>query len=284
MGVGLALFMHCRESGPIWKTVLAIEHQRLFAANHDFVLLHGPCHSSHLEPGASGCQQAASFSGFEASPPCQPWSGAARQNGLADIRGIESLNLLLIMRVPRVPWTMLENFRTIVEPFLRMAFRWSGFFVKWEQVSQLSKFRPLSRTRWLCLLLNCQAASCIDVSMIAMPTQFPRSPESAHVLDIGCSMYMHPSMYPPDEVLDKYDNGDWLPSAMGKSLTGAIQKRVHLAQKPFAPVMASYTTSHLFSDDLPRNKGLYGLIFDPMHTEGRDRRPLAGGDWSRARG
>ena len=145
-----------QETGLSWNSVLAVEHQKLiaecFATNHDRTLYSQtggffqipsntrPCivdDVSVLNVSLSGHK----LSGIAASPPCPPWSGAARKEGLSDARGREFLNLILIMRISRVPWTMIENVRSIVDhrhmSFIRMAFKWAGFNIKWERTSSL---------------------------------------------------------------------------------------------------------------------------------------------------
>ena len=91
------------------------------------------------------------------SPPCPPWSPSSDKNGLEHEDGRAFAQVIAQLRYLQPCAVAVENVKGITEhghfPAIIDLFKWAGFQMAWNRVSDLRVVAPVNRSRWLAVFV-----------------------------------------------------------------------------------------------------------------------------------
>ena len=193
------------------------------------------------------------------SPPCQPWSGAAKSRGLKDFDGLIYPQSLLLCRWIRPVFILLEEVHGFSihahKPIIMKILAWIRYRIIWQKTVELQDHSQSQRNRWLCL--------CIRVHSGFSPKSFLTWPKnqdlSQHftVLPIGHENQLKPC---PKAIRFASDR-QYLKNHGNIGSPGEIlQKRIFREGQMLPTFMAMYGRQHQLDDALLKQHGYLGFF------------------------
>ena len=198
-----------------------------------------------------------------ASPPCQPWSVAGKQGGLASPEGELFPLLARIAGFSQVPVVCVEEVQGFLThpdaPAVLDEWKRAGYVLKFRQVVNLADVAPTQRTRLLmifvhheapCLPGNFQVADWMPLprpSWVTNKCYFPQLPDEV----------IQPCIL-SEETMAKYLDPWYLPPANARTCPKKF-RMCSLRGKAHC-FMAMYHRQHELPEDLLSSKGLLGSL------------------------
>ena len=207
------------------------------------------------------------------SPPCQPWSRAARQAGLNSADGRLILQAVDYLKATGVKIAIFEE----VEQFPRhkhfgiyfAAIEAAGFRCAWRGSLQLAEVAPSFRARYFLIWIH-GSAGPHDVQIVATAWQAVKKPTLRN-MDALFTVLPTPLLQPCQlsaEVLSMYLDPMFLPvGRLGcRPSTSAYSQRVLTADQQVGCIMAQYHAQHELPHDLLCEKGILGQLVEVHST------------------
>ena len=204
------------------------------------------------------------------SPPCQPWSRAGRQAGLASEDGrliLQTVDFLKATGISVAVYEEVEHFPKHAHfGIYYNAMESAGYECAWRGLLQLAEVAPVSRPRYFLIWLHRDAKSTSKQivasvwqalgfpSLRKMDVLFPFLP--AALLDPCCLS---------QETLAAYLDPKYLTAGRFQRLprTSVFEQRVVPSTKQAPCVMAAYHYQHELPKDLLLQRGLLGFLVQP---------------------
>ena len=217
-----------------------------------------------------------------ASPPCQAWTHGGKRKGLLDDNGLQLLNLLAVLRVSQTPWVALENvdgLRTHAHwPMMAQAIIFAGYRFVWEGISDLAQVLPMTRKRYLALLVR----DDLPYSQLRMEHKLPTWPGTLF------SRWTWPIALPEDHisslVLNPEELAIYADPAFGRGHNAqqVLQNRTVNGHQILASAMARYSAQHEV-----KTRGIYAQLVphgEPFECHPNQLRFLSAAEYLMAMG
>ena len=199
------------------------------------------------------------------SPPCQPWTRAAYQQGTDDPRGLTMPQAFGLARIHKPRLILFENvrgFRTHDQyPIFGQMMSWAGYQIFHEAIVELADICPIRRPRYLAILIQ------RNVPWDGLPKWHSwKDFTFSTPLNFGCWTPQapdDPEDYFPSEVTKAfYMNAELCPTkgAQPVSTHRVFQTRVPGLNVKQPVLMAKYGEQHLLDVNLLLEKGLHGFF------------------------
>ena len=194
------------------------------------------------------------------APPCQAWTHGGKRKGLLDDNGLQLLNLLAVLRVSQTPWVALENvdgLRTHAHwPMIAQAIIFAGYRFVWEGISDLAQVLPMTRKRYLALLVR----DDLPYSQLRMEHKLPTWPGTLF------SRWIWPIALPEDHisslVLNPEELAIYADPAFGRGHNAqqVLQNRTVNGHQILASAMARYSAQHEVNGTWLQTRGIYAQL------------------------
>ena len=185
-----------------------------------------------------------------ASPPCQAWTHGGKRKGLLDDNGLQLLNLLAVLRVSQTPWVALENvdgLRTHAHwPMIAQAIIFAGYRFVWEGISDLAQVLPMTRKRYLALLVR----DDLPYSQLRMEHKLPTWPGTLF------SRWIWPIALPEDHHFS-------FAFGRGHNAQQVLKNRTVNGHQILASAMARYSAQHEVNGTWLEARGIYAQLVVP---------------------
>ena len=222
-----------------------------------------------------------------ASPPCQAWTHGGKRKGLLDDNGLQLLNLLAVLRVSQTPWVALENvdgLRTHAHwPMIAQAIIFAGYRFVWEGISDLAQVLPMTRKRYLALLVR----DDLPYSQLRMEHKLPTWPGTLF------SRWIWPIALPEDHisslVLNPEELAIYADPAFGRGHNAqqVLQNRTVNGHQILASAMARYSAQHEVNGTWLQTRGIYAQLVphgEPFECHPNQLRFLSAAEYLMAMG
>ena len=263
-------FMHEQFAMNI-RTVAAVDNEptamKYWCKNHKAIFLHELMDVSRLLDTAQPfgvladvAPRTVAYILAHTRPPCQAWTHGGKRKGLLDDNGLQLLNLLAVLRVSQTPWVALENvdgLRTHAHwPTIAQAIIFAGYRFVWEGISDLAQVLPMTRKRYLALLVR----DDLPYSQLRMERKLPTWPGTLF------SRWIWPIALSEDHISSLVLNPDNLaiyadPAfGRGHNAQQVLQNRTVNGHQILASAMARYSAQHEVNGTWLQTRGIYAQL------------------------
>eukprot|EP00438_Fugacium_kawagutii_P004368 Skav214812 [mRNA] locus=scaffold1934:69605:74282:+ [translate_table: standard] len=215
------------------------------------------------------------------SPPCPPWSKAARQLGLSDDQGAVFASMLYLFGLAKVRAIVLENVPGISDhphfPVLRTIMDECKLRLVLNSVDRPTPLIPVIRNRWLALLVRADIET--DHSLVvrarnaSIPATIPKvgktcSMDSADCLQKELQQWESDQCIPSPDALEMLSNPLLLPlnQRVGQykllDSNQVLLLRTRTKSQMMPNVMAQHGSQHLLPEPFLAEKGLHAWLLD----------------------
>ena len=205
------------------------------------------------------------------SPPCPPWSNAARKEGLSAKDGLVFPSLIQMAEHVGVRLIVAENVASIEQHQhfgpLRYFAKKCGFTMVHSDSIDAFPFLPIKRNRWIAAFARHDLVPDREILDMVNEYKFPRI--KMPLATMGARDCLHPSLQdyekielqPSSLAMVKMCCGEFLPKSFVKVPGSSIlQSRIKTSKDPLQSAMASYGSQHELDDLLLREKGLFTIL------------------------
>ena len=206
------------------------------------------------------------------SPPCQPWSQAARQAGLDSEDGRLVLKASDFLKATGIPIAIFEEVAQFPKhPHFGVFYasmEAAGYRCAWKGALQLAEISAGSRLRYFMVWIRSEV-ELTDKPIIAsvwQSLQFPSLQKMGSVFDVLPAPLLDPCLLAA-ETLDLYLDPCFLPKGkFGRVSRASVQEqRIITPAQQAGCIMAMYHSQHHLPRDLLFDKGLLGCLLQSKH-------------------
>ena len=216
------------------------------------------------------------------SPPCPPWSNAARKEGLSTRDGLVFPILIQMADHVGVRLIVAENVASIMmhEHFetLRVFAKDCGYSLMHSASIDSFPLLPIKRNRWIAAFARHDLIPDNEIIRMVDSYRFPKmrlNPSTMGGRDcihFSLQDYEKVELQPSALAMVKMCSSDFLPRSFeripGKSV---LQARIRTFHDPLQSAMASYGSQHELDDMLLKDKGLFTTLYSGEKDRGQPR-------------
>ena len=206
------------------------------------------------------------------SPPCPPWSNAARKGGLSTKDGLVFPALIQMSEHTGVRMIVVENVASIMlhdhYGALREFAKNYGFFLVHSTSIDSFPFLPIKRNRWIAAFVRHELIPDNLIMDVVDEYRFPQlklGPSTMGARDCihsSLSEYEKVELQPSALAMVKMCCSDFLPRSFEKIPgTSVLQTRIQTFDDPLQSAMATYGSQHELDDLLLKDKGMFTTLY-----------------------
>ena len=216
------------------------------------------------------------------SPPCPPWSNAARRGGFASKDGLIFPSLVQMADHVGIRLIVVENVASIMlhQHFgaLQKFVNDCGFSLVHGTSIDSYPFLPIKRNRWIAAFVTRDLIPSQEIMDFVDECKFPKmslgpaSMGARDCLHISLQDYEKTELQPSALAMAKMCCNDFLPRSFeGTPKLNVLQSRIKSPNDPLQSAMASYGSQHELDDALLRDKGLFTTLISGERDHSQPR-------------
>lgn len=210
------------------------------------------------------------------SPPCPPWSFAAKARGLHVAEGRTFVYAWGLIAVLRPAVVAIEEVASMIQhsqwPLLRKAIEWAGYRIIASESINLNQVLPQNRNRVIMLAVDCHANDIARAfQWVHWPVGRPLTLATSKCI-LQHDKVRYEEVVPDQETIGMYLDPAMLPKGDQEGIKKKTKKEVRLYRirelhhESVACIMANYGKGHRLPKEVLQQGGLYGSFIMQANT------------------